>query len=372
MVLELDRSQWIKKPLIEVATLQRGYDLPVHQRTDGEYPVFAANGPHGTHSEAMCKGPGVVTGRSGTIGKVHFVDSDYWPLNTSLFVKDFHGNDPKWVFYMLQSFGLDRFAQGAGVPTLNRNLVHYELVDVPPLEEQKRIAAILDKADSLRRKRQQAIELADQFLRALFLDMFGDPVANPKGFSVGIIRDLVESANYGTAEKAHETEGEFPVLRMNNITYEGNWDFTSLKYVDLSEKDQPKYLARKGDVLFNRTNSKELVGKTAVFEEDRPMAIAGYLVRVRTNSLGNPYYISAYLNSVHGKKTLQNMCKSIVGMANINAQEMQNIAILLPPLELQDKFSEIAKATRGKIKMMSDISVRTDSLFNSLANDAFS
>lgn len=166
-------GRWPKKPLVEVAKLQRGFDLPVQDREDGMVPVFAANGPIGTHSTAVCKGPGVITGRSGTIGKVHFVEGEYWPLNTSLFVVDFCGNHPKWVYYMLSAFGLERFSQGAGVPTLNRNLVHGELVEVPPFAEQQRVAAILDKADSLRRKRQEAIRLADEFLRAVFVDMFG-------------------------------------------------------------------------------------------------------------------------------------------------------------------------------------------------------
>ena len=89
-------------------------------------------------------------------------------------------------------------------------------IPLPPLPEQKRIAAILDKADAIRRKRQQAIQLADDFLRAVFLDMFGDPVTNPKGFPIGTIRDLVATADYGSSAKASETYGEYPILRMGN------------------------------------------------------------------------------------------------------------------------------------------------------------
>ncbi|TOP57369.1 restriction endonuclease subunit S, partial [Vibrio parahaemolyticus] len=299
-----NHSNWPLVTLKDIATLKRGYDLPTKNRVEGDVPIYAANGINGSHNEVKIKGPGVITGRSGTIGKVHFTEQDYWPLNTSLYVTDFHGNDPKWVFYMLRAFQLERYVEGAGVPTLNRNLVHDELVPLPPLAEQKRIAAILDKADAIRQKRKQAIDLADEFLRSVFLDMFGDPVTNPKGWEVGTIRDLVSSVNYGSSAKASETDGEFPILRMGNITYEGKWNFTDLKYIDLNDKDQIKYLAHRNDLLFNRTNSKELVGKTAVFDEDDPMAIAGYLIRVRTNDNGNPWYISGYLNSFHGKQTL--------------------------------------------------------------------
>ncbi|WP_080637457.1 restriction endonuclease subunit S [Vibrio campbellii] len=171
-----NHSNWPLVALKDVATLKRGYDLPTKNRVEGDVPIYAANGINGSHNEVKIMGPGVITGRSGTIGKVHFTDQDYWPLNTSLYVTDFHGNNPKWVFYMLRAFQLERFVEGAGVPTLNRNLVHDELIPLPPLEEQKRIAAILDKANAIRQKRKQAIDLADEFLRSVFLDMFGDPL----------------------------------------------------------------------------------------------------------------------------------------------------------------------------------------------------
>lgn len=244
-------------------------------------------------------------------------------------------------------------------------------IPLPPLAEQKRIAAILDKADAIRRKRQQAIELADEFLRSVFLDMFGDPVTNPKDFPVGTIRDLVDSVNYGTSSKASEIDGAYPILRMGNITYNGDWDFTSLKYIDLAEKEKAKYLVSKGDLLFNRTNSKELVGKTAVYEEDKPMAIAGYLIRVRPNSDGNNHYISGYLNSMHGKEILIAMCKNIVGMANINAQELQDIKILIPPKKYQDQYANIVIATKSKVKKLKQALAEADILFKALSQRAF-
>lgn len=170
--------------------------------------------------------------------------------------------------------------------------------------------------------------------------MFGDPVINPKGFDVGTIRDLVSEVRYGTSKKAHESEGQYPVIRMGNILYNGEWDFSDLKYVDLDEKDLPKHLVHKGDVLFNRTNSKELVGKTGVYREEKPMAYAGYLIRIRTNEMATSEYISGFLNSAYGKAILRHMCKNIVGMANINAQEVQDIKIMIPPIEIQKEYDK--------------------------------
>ncbi|OED72171.1 restriction endonuclease subunit S [Vibrio crassostreae] len=261
---------------------------------------------------------------------------------------------------------------GAKMPRVSMKIFWDHEIPLPPLAEQKRIAVILDKADAIRQKRKQAIDLADEFLRSVFLDMFGDPVTNPKGFPLGTIRDLVDTANYGTSGKASETDGEFPVLRMGNITYQGGWDFTDLKYIDLTEKELPKYLVHRGDLLFNRTNSRELVGKTAVYNQDEPMAFAGYLVRVRPNELGNNYYISGYLNSGHGKKVLVGMCKSIVGMANINAQELQDIKILLPPIEIQNQYESLAKSVYEKTMTHKSSSTELELLFNSLSQKAFS
>lgn len=283
------------------------------------------------------------------------------------------GVSKSWLYHVIKARidEIASMAKHAVIANVSIGDIKAIPLSIPPLEEQKRIAAILDKADSLRRKRAQAIALADDFLRATFLDLFGDPVTNPKGWPVGTIRDLVASVNYGTSSKADEAEGQYPILRMMNITYEGRWDFSSLKYIDLSEKEKEKYLARKGDLLFNRTNSKELVGKSAVFESDEAMAIAGYLIRVRTNELANPYYIAAYLNSPHGKQTLFSMCKSIVGMANINAQELQDIRIQIPPVELQNKYASIVAEVRKREVLMLESEKAHQQLSSALASAFF-
>lgn len=136
---------WTQAPLGEVARLRRGFDLPRQKRKPGSVPIFAANGTVGTHSEVGVEGPGVVTGRSGTIGKVHYVAEDYWPLNTSLYVEDFHGNDPQFITLLLRSVDLKRFSSYSAVPTLNRNVAHKEIVPVPPLAEQHRIVSKVDE-----------------------------------------------------------------------------------------------------------------------------------------------------------------------------------------------------------------------------------
>ena len=140
---------WETRRLGEVAHLQRGFDLPNSQLKSGPHPVVYSNGILNHHAAFQASGPGVVTGRSGTIGKVTYVEEDYWPHNTSLWVTNFRGNIPKFVFYLFTVIGLGRFATGSGVPTLNRNDVHSFSVRVPrSADEQAAIAAVLTDMDS--------------------------------------------------------------------------------------------------------------------------------------------------------------------------------------------------------------------------------
>jgi type I restriction enzyme S subunit len=140
-------ERWEIKIFEEFATLQRGFDLPTKNRIPGEYPLVTSNGITSTHNESKVKAPGVVTGRSGTLGNVFYIENDFWPLNTTLYVKDFHNNNEKFVYYKIQSFGLARFGAGTGVPTLNRNIVHKEVIAIPDHAEQKKIADILSSTD---------------------------------------------------------------------------------------------------------------------------------------------------------------------------------------------------------------------------------
>ena len=141
---------WEQRKLGEVAPLQRGFDLPVSQMISGPYPVVMSNGVGGWHSKYAVKGPGVVTGRSGTIGGLQYIEGDFWPHNTSLWVTSFNSNEPKFIYWLYSSMNLERFGSGSGVPTLNRNDVHDQLIGVPcNIAEQRQIGAFFDCLDSL-------------------------------------------------------------------------------------------------------------------------------------------------------------------------------------------------------------------------------
>ena len=171
--------------------------------------------------------------------------------------------------------------------------------------------------------------------------MFGRMPHNEKHWPVVTIRDVITEVRYGSSRPAVEN-GQYPYLRMNNITYSGELDLSEIKRIDVPDNELSKCSVRRGDVLFNRTNSKELVGKTCVYNRDEMMVLAGFVIRVRLNHTQMlPEFLSTFLNTDFSKQMLLNMCKSAIGQANINAQEMQNISIFLPPLELQTDFVAI-------------------------------
>lgn len=169
-----DAGEWVMKTLDAIAPLQRGFDLPSDDIRPGSVPIFYSNGPKGFHERGMANGPGLVTGRSGTLGKLHFIESgDYWPHNTSLWVTSFKGHSPKFVYYLYEFIGFLRFASGSGVPTLNRNDAHSFQASVPnEFVEQERIAACLGSLDTLITAATQELETLKTHKKGLMQQLF--------------------------------------------------------------------------------------------------------------------------------------------------------------------------------------------------------
>ncbi len=167
------KNSWKKEKFGNVITLHRGYDLPVEKIEKGSHPVLFSNGEIEYHIRYKIKGPGVVTGRSGALGNVFYIDEDYWPHNTTLYVSDFHGNDPKFVYYFLKRFNFSNFNSGTGVPTLNRNFVHQAEIAFPEdVSDQKRIADILSAFDDKIKLNNKISVVLEQMAQAIFKEWF--------------------------------------------------------------------------------------------------------------------------------------------------------------------------------------------------------
>ncbi len=243
-------------------------------------------------------------------------------------------------------------------------------IPYPSQKKQIEIGINLDKIANIIAARKQQLELLDELVKARFVEMFGDPIKNPKGWKVVTIGDVVTEVRYGTSKPAVEG-GKYPYLRMNNLTVEGHLDLNDLKYIDISDDEIEKCVVRKGDVLFNRTNSIELVGKTAVFDLSEDMVIAGYIIRVRLNERLLPEILSQYMNLEALKDILRSMAKGAVNQANINAQELQSIKVYVPGMELQKQFIEIKEQIdKSKVAVQKALD-ETQMLFDSLMQEYF-
>ena len=184
------------------------------------------------------------------------------------------------------------------------------------------------------------------------------------------IGELATDVRYGTSKPSVDG-GKYPYLRMNNLTNNGELDLTDLKYIDVSDDEKEKCVVRKGDILFNRTNSIDLVGKTTLFNLDEEMIIAGYIIRVRLNSQILPEILAQYMNSSALKKLLRKMAKGAVNQANINAQELQSIKVYVPDLELQNRFSNfVQQVDKSKLAVQKSLE-KTQLLFDSLMQEYF-
>ena len=278
----------------------------------------------------------------------------------------------KYIYYFLDKYlGTLRSLSIGGVIKYIKleNLIN-PILKLPTIEFQNKIVKKLDTLKEILDISRKKLNMLSDFNKSLFTTMFGDIKTNDKNWEIKKLGEVIQT-QYGTSKKATSIITGFPILRMNNITYSGEMDYRDLKYIELSDNEKEKFLLKKGELLFNRTNSKELVGKTGLFELDTPMVFAGYLIKMRPSNLIHSKFLLFFMNSEFMKKLLYNKAKNIVGMANINAKELEDFSIILPPIELQNKFAErIEKIEKLSFEIEEAIK-EAENLYNSLISKYF-
>ncbi|MEW5772989.1 MAG: restriction endonuclease subunit S [Thermodesulfobacteriota bacterium] len=252
-------SKWQQCFLGDILELKRGYDLPASQREEGPYPIISSSGITGTHCEAKVKGPGVVTGRYGTLGEVFFIPSDFWPLNTSLYVRDFKGNDPRFISYFLQSLDLGSLNAAGAVPGLNRNHLHQLETTIPNVPIQRRIASILSAYDGLIENNTSRIEILEEMARRIYDEWFvrfrfpghkevgfreTEQGLVPEGWSVKTLYNVAD-VTYGHPFKSKQFNNDgigLGVIRIRDIKGNAIKTYTE-------EEGKPKHKIQNGDIL---------------------------------------------------------------------------------------------------------------------------
>jgi type I restriction enzyme S subunit len=260
---------------------------------------------------------------------------------------------PEYLYYAFRSSEVefDRLKQGTTHKTIYMPVAEQFTVLLPPLDEQRRIAAILDKADSIRRKREEGIRLTEELLRSTFLEMFGDPVANPKKWKrVSLSSLLAIPANYGSMTEPHDSPDGWLDLRVANIQ-DGNLDLTSEKYIHLPSDMIERHEVRDGDLLMARAiGSLEHLGKCVVVRPgSRRWAFDSHLMRLRFDQRrAHPEFVRQFLTSPGGRHEFLKHARRSAVQFNINTKELARIQIPLPTLEAQYEFLCLA----GKIEAM--------------------
>lgn len=306
-----------------------------------------------------------------SIGKVAILKEDMY-TNEAIANFPIKNNSliPEYLYYAIKTLNFDNTDRAVMGVTLNKAKLNELKIPYCEINKQKQIVKLLNKAQELIDKRKEQIEALDELVKSKFIEMFGDPITNQKNWEITTIGKIVTDVRYGTSKPAVDG-GKYPYIRMNNITYSGYLDLDNLKYIDIEDEELEKCIVRKGDVLFNRTNSAELIGKTCVFNLDKPMIIAGYIIRIRLINEVLPIYLSMFLNSDYGKILLRGMAKGAVNQANINAQELKSIKIAKPPIELQNQFADFVKQV-DKLKSEMEKSLKElEDNFNALMQRAF-
>ena len=265
---------------------------------------------------------------------------------------------------------------GVGLRHITKKKLETIKIPCPEIHEQRliviRVKELLERVDEVHQLRQKSVKEALNLEGAVFADFVLNNFNGDKEGSIVPLSKILERTQYGTSKKANTKDHGLPVLRMGNIQG-GHLDTTNLKYIDLPEKEEKKYLLQEGDILFNRTNSLELVGKAATFTGLKEnWVFASYLIRLEVNRCkALPEYVTAVINSRIGKEFVYRTARRAIGMVNINAKQIQDLQIPLPSIPAQTKLVElmhearnVAESIRGNLDITPISSLQQSILHN--------
>ena len=365
---------WQTYRLGDVITLKRGYDLPEAQRQDGEVPVVSSSGITGYHDEPKAKAPGVVTGRYGTLGEVFYVEQDYWPLNTALYVTDFKGNHPRFVAYFLQNVLRNYQSDKAAVPGVNRNDLHDMMVRSTDRRSQERIADILSAYDDLIENNRRRMALLEEAARQLYREWFvrlrfpGHEhiyITNnvPQGWEIRPLQEVcceehgIQTGPFGSQlhQSDYTAEGIPVVMPKDLINFRIATDDIARIPEALCEQ-LSRHTLQPGDIIYGRRGD---IGRRAFITVRQAGWLCGTgCLRLRPNlavidarylfdALGRPETAGAIAARAQGAT-----------MPNLNSKVMASVPIVVPPRNFQGHYSDLVAANLEIIENLAEQNTR--------------
>ena len=371
-------SGWQEVRLGDICEFAYGKSLPAKSRTGQGYPVYGSNGVVGFHDQSLTSGETIVVGRKGSFGEVQYSESPCWPIDTTYYItEDQTDSCLPWLAKILPQLRLTELNRAAAIPGLNREDAYRQRLFLPPLEEQRRIAIILDAADALRAKRRESLAQLDALLQSTFLDLFGDPDSN--GWEWSVVEDVAEKRKgairtgpFGSQLLHSEfVDSGVPVLGIDNVVSnefrEGRPRFiTADKYERLK-----RYTVHPGDVLITIMGT---CGRCAIVPDGLGVAInTKHLCCISLNKeLCLPEFMHAYfLLHPTARRYLEDNAKGAI-MSGLNMGIIKALPIPLPPIDLQDKFAKIVQYSKQQKARLLEHNEQLTYFFASLQQRAFS
>jgi type I restriction enzyme S subunit len=354
------REPWKRCRLGDAITLRRGYDLPQRRRLAGPHPVVSSAGITDFHSAYKVQGPGVVTGRYGTLGEVFYVEGDFWPLNTSLYVEDFKGNDPRFISYLLRTLNFSSQNAAGAVPGVNRNHLHSLEVSLPPVEQQQQIAALLAPYDELIENCGRRLAVLEELVRGLYREWFirfrypghkgerSQPLRAgrvPKGWRSTPLKTLTTKIGSGATPRGGKSaykESGVALIRSMNV-YDYRFEYADLALIDAEQAGLLDHVAvEAGDVLLNITGAS--VARCALAPSHLlPARVNQHVAILRPHpEKTNPSFLLDTLNAEGNKSRLLALAQGGATREALTKAALSRFSVLRPPLELQEQYHRIA------------------------------
>lgn len=350
----------------DLITLQRGFDITKKEQEDGFYPVVSSSGINSFHSKFMVKGPGVVIGRKGSLGTAFYIESDFWPHDTTLWVKDFKGNNPYYIYCLLKWLHLENLDSGSANPTLNRNYVHEISIPSVDIEQQKSIEEIGSTIDHRIHNNSHIYSELESMAKTLYDYWFvqfdfpnkngkpyrtsgGEMVWNeqlkreiPKGWNVATINDMTHSyrgVSYDKKDLLPTAENGILVLRGNNIQNNRLVYDTNVAYVPSSLVSKEQQIRAHDIILTMSSGSKEHIGKCTMFQYDSPHTYGAFLTKFTPDS-DKVGFVYLSMISDFFKKKIQSICNG-TGINNLTNETFDNLVFPKPDRTILGYFEEI-------------------------------
>jgi len=327
--------------LEDFVSFQRGFDLPKKDFIEGDYPVVGSTSILGYHNVYKVKGPGLVTGRSGTLGNFQYIVSDFWPHNTTLWVKNFKGNNSRFVYYYLLTINLAKFNSGGAVPTLNRNLIKNYRVAKISIEKQIKIAAILSAYDDLIENNLRRIKLLEEAAQLIYKEQFGDFLLSddsikqlPKGFSIKLLGEISAKLESGSRPKGgidKKLRSGVPSIGAENVIGLGKYNYQAEKMIPESFFAKMKNgVIEDRDILIYKDGA--YIGKTSLFQDDFPYTkccVNEHVFLIHCSNRLYQYFLFLTLNHPLYYKKMQNL-NANSAQPGINQVAVKSLSLIWP------------------------------------------